>query len=137
LNRSASAGSDVVVGGPSLVDTVIGEVAHKVGTEDSSGHTGTSVTIHHSQPTFFGHLLTLVFAGIVLYIIWRMVQRRGGVTAMKARFAGSPPSAGPINPGVVAVCEIMARLDQRLGRVETYVTSREFDLQRKFKDLGQ
>jgi hypothetical protein len=135
LNRSASGGSDVVVGGPSLVDTVISEVAHKVGTGEDSRHAGTTITTHDSEPTLFGHLLTLIFAGIVLYIIWRMVQRRGGIPAMRARFAGSPPSAAPTNPGVLAVCEIMARLDQRLARVETYVTSREFDLQRKFKDL--
>jgi hypothetical protein len=33
------------------------------------------------------------------------------------------------------VCDALKRVEDRLGRVEGYVTSREFDLQQKFKKL--
>jgi hypothetical protein len=129
LNRSAGGGSDIYVGGPEVVDTVIAQVAKAVGSGKSS--TVTVDTDHHSA----GHFFTFIAVCIMLYIGWRIVRRgRGGAAPMGAR-AGRAPDAPPSNPGVATICATMSRLEERLGRVEYYVTSREFDLQQKFRKL--
>jgi len=124
LNRASGDGSDIIVGGPAVVDTIIGQVAKAVGEHRD----GTNVVVHS---TGGGHFLALILVGIMAYIGWRMIKRRGGVSTLRR----APPSAAPSNPGVVAVCDTMARLEERLGRVEQYVTSREFELQQKFRKL--
>ena len=122
LTKSNGDGSDIYVGGPAIVDTIVGQVAKAVAngekSETSSGH-GTSV-----------HFLMLLVLAIAAFILWRIMRRPGGFSASRR----AAPAA-PTNPGVLAVCEKMSRLEQRLGRVETYVTSREFDLQQKFRNL--
>jgi hypothetical protein len=72
----------------------------------------------------------------VLYISFRIIKRGGGLDGLRTTFRSGPPP-GPSNPGVLALCERITQLDQRLGRLEGYVTTREFDLNRKFRELGR
>jgi hypothetical protein len=131
LSRSAAGGSDIVVGGSDLVNTVIGEVTRKIG--DSSSDI--TINTHSGSGPGVDHFLAIIVAGIVLYIVFRIVRNSGGIAGLRARSGGAPPGA-PTNPSVIALCETMARLDQRLGRLEGYVTTREFDLNRKFREMG-
>jgi len=131
LNRSASGGSDIIVGGASVLDAVVGKLARVVA--DSSG-SGSTVVSHHGGIAFH-HVLTALFVSVVLYIVWRMVQRAGGPGQVRRRMGAAQPEA-PTHPGVMALGEMMTRLEQRLGMVEGYVTTREFDLNRKFRELG-
>jgi hypothetical protein len=117
LHRSSGEGSDIIVGGPAVVNTVIGKVAHAIGT----GHQEMSYSSNG-----FGHFLTLLVIALGVFIAWRMVRR--------GRLRAAAP-AGVIHPGVVAVTDTLRRVEERLGRVEGYVTSREFDLQQKFRKL--
>jgi hypothetical protein len=117
LHRSSGDGSDIIVGGPAVVNTVIGKVAHAIGT----GHQEVSYSSNG-----FGHFLTLLVIALGVFIAWRMVRR--------GRLRAAAP-AGVIHPGVVAVTDTLRRVEERLGRVEGYVTSREFDLQQKFRKL--
>ena len=123
LTRNASGGSDITVAGSDWVRSQTGEAARQAGGARRSVSSGSSHVI--------GHILAFGFVVLVSYIIWRIVRRGGGV---RGRFGGRGPSA-PTNPAVVALGETLARLDQRLGRVEEYVTTREFDLNRKFREL--
>jgi hypothetical protein len=90
--------------------------------------------VHHSSD-IGGHIFHAVILVGILYFIWRTVRRNGGVAALRARFSGPSQPAAPTHPGVIALRDTMTRLDGRLARVETYVTTREFDLQRKFREL--
>lgn len=81
------------------------------------------------------HVLAGIFVLFVLFLIWRSLQRRGGVAALRAQLGRPGGAAAPAHPGVIAVRETLARLDGRLARVESYVTEREFELHRKFRDL--
>ena len=124
LTKSNGDGSDIYVGGPQIVDTIVGQVAKaaangsKDDEESSSGH------------SFGVHGLMLLVLAIAAFILWRIMRRPGGTAGLRR----NTPSA-PTNPGVLAVCEKMGRLEERLGRVESYVTSREFDLHQKFRNL--
>ena len=82
-----------------------------------------------TQKTVMDLLAGLVVI-LVCYIGWRIVRRGRG-----RRGTGQPAQGGPMTPGVQALCETMTRLDQRLSRLESYVTTREFDLARKFREL--
>jgi hypothetical protein len=133
LTRNASGGSDIYVGGSAIITTVIGKIARALG--DSDSYSASTATHHTSMSVHFGHLITGAFALAVLFIVWRIVQRGGGLGAFTRRMSARAPES-PTHPGVIAVGETMTRLEQRLGRVESYVTTREFDLQRKFRELG-
>jgi hypothetical protein len=122
LHRNSGDGSDIIIGGPALVDTIIGKVASSISTGDSHTYTSSS-----SGPGHFFHFL--LFA-IGAFIIWRLIRRRGGIP----RPAQQAPTA-TFHPGVAAITEKLRSVEERLGRVEGYVTSREFDLQQKFKKL--
>jgi hypothetical protein len=123
LIRNAGGGSDITVGGSEWVRSQTGEAERR--------SSGTRRSVSSSSSHVIGHILAFGFVVLVLYIIWRIVRRGGGV---RGRFGGSGPTV-PTNPAVVALGETLARLDQRLGRVEEYVTTREFDLNRKFREL--
>jgi hypothetical protein len=97
--------------------------------DDDWPHHGT----HHSG-SGFGHFIAGVLVLALLYFAWRTIQRNGGWQAVQNR-ATSP--SGPNHPGVQAVRDTLSRLDGRLAQVETYVTTREFDVQRKFRDLDK
>jgi hypothetical protein len=118
LHKSWGDNSDIIIGGPAMVNTVIGKVAHAIGNNEDT------VT---SSSHGFKHFLMFVVVCVMGFIIWRIV-RRGGRRA-------APPVPGAMHPGVAAVTETLKRVEERLGRVEGYVTSREFDLQQKFKKL--
>ncbi len=122
LHRASGGDSGIYVGGPSVVDTLIGKVATEIAT-----HHRHTVTVTSSSHTHAG---MVVVGAVALFIVWRIARRRP-VPGAPARSMG----AGPGHPGVVAVCDALKRVEDRLGRVEGYVTSREFDLQQKFKKL--
>ena len=114
LNRSSSGSSTITAGGVST-----GELS------DRSSRSAVVVRSSH----VFGHVVAAVLAVVMLFFVWRIVRR-----ARSSRSAARNPGVST-HPGVVAVGELLTRLDQRLGRVESYVTTREFDLNRKFRDL--
>jgi hypothetical protein len=90
---------------------------------------------HHSHSeSGVGHFIAAVLVLVVAYFIWRTVARNGGWRAIGS---GAGQSAQSTHPGVLAVRDSLTRLDGRLAQVEHYVTSREFDLQRKFRDLDK
>jgi hypothetical protein len=116
--------SDIIVGGPRIVDTVVGEVAKKIAEDPESDSESRST---HSYSV---HGLMLLVLAIAAFILWRIMRRPGGLAGLRAKVP-----VAPSHPGVVALCERMARMEERLGRVEGYVTSREFDLHQKFRNL--
>ena len=126
LNRANGDNSDIYVGGSEIIDTIVGEVAKQIA--NSKGN-GKPVQTHASTGK---HLLVVLLLGIVAFIAWRILRRPGGISALRG---GRALPAAPTHPGVVALCEKMARMEERLGRVEGYVTSREFDLHQKFRNL--
>jgi len=126
VNRSNGNGSDIYVGGSEIIDTVVADVAKSIAESKAEGK---STQSHGSAGA---HLLVVLLLGIVAFIAWRILRRPGGLSGLRSR--GAPPAA-PTHPGVVALCEKMARMEERLGRVEGYVTSREFDLHQKFRNL--
>jgi hypothetical protein len=138
IRKSASDGSDIIVGGPGMVDALERQVARHAAGEDASDSdagTGNRTTSHSTSVHW--HILTVIVGVVVLVLVWRAIRRAGGYPAVRKRFAGGSGAAmsSPTHPGVIALAEMMQRLDQRLGKVEGYVTSREFDLQQKFRDL--
>ena len=117
LRRDASGGSDVTVGGSSKI------ASHARGRHvDITMGDGSSVVTH---------VLTAAFLVLVAFICWRIIRR--GRRGVAQRSAGGAPT----NTAVLALGETMTRLDQRLGKMESYVTTREFDLNRKFRELGR
>ncbi len=108
------------------------EISTSSDDEDSSAND--TNTHRHEVHSYMLHVLTVLVVGIVLFISYRIIRRAGGVSGLRRR-AGVPDA--PTDPGVLALCETMTRLDQRLGRLEGYVTTREFDLNRKFRELGR
>ena len=121
LARSASGGSDIVVGGSAVVTGIIADIAKVIG--ESDGQSGKHGYTEHRMSDLT-HLIMAVVLAVTLFLIWRIVRRRRRVMPDQ-----------PLHPGVLAVGETMSRLEQRLGRIESYVTTREFDLNQKFRDL--
>jgi hypothetical protein len=134
VRRDASGGSDIRIGSSQLVSTVIADVARAIGGSDSDKHHRTP---SHEDSSDFGHFITLVVMVFLAYVAWRMVRRAGGLPNLMRRPSQTQANPIPTHAGVVALCETVTRLDQRLGRVEAYVTSREFDLQQKFREMGR
>jgi len=128
IQRDSGGGSEIHIGSSALVSAVIADVAHAIGSSESGGHHD-SVSGSSSGAEHFLMLVVVAFLG---FLVFRMVRRSGGLRRpLQAQAAASPTHAG-----VVALCESLARTEQRLGRVEAYVTSREFDLQQKFREMG-
>ncbi len=132
VHRSSSGGSDISVGGSAVVADVTGRVARLVSQMPSGG---TSHTVSVSGGHVFHHVLTFALLVLMAFIGWRIVRRGGGLAGLRRRGTPAAPDA-PVHPGVQAVCDTLGRLEQRLGRMEGYVTTREFDLNRKFRELG-
>lgn len=117
VTKVASGGSDIVIGGAGLTETILSHSTRKLaGDSHDGGNTGGPSGVHIVMST-----AGLILAGI---IGWRILRRRRG-----------PVIKAPPSPAVHALAETMARLDQRLSQLETYVTTREFDLARKFREL--
>jgi hypothetical protein len=98
------------------------------------------IHVHHSGGNGGGatHWFTLIILAGIAWVAFGWVQRNGGFATLKARFI-VPGTSGAVtsHPGVAAVRDSLSRLEGRLGRVEGYVTSREFDLQQKFRELDK
>jgi hypothetical protein len=81
------------------------------------------------------HLLAGMVVLGLLIAVWRTVLRHGGLARLRNHMPRGASPAAPTHPGVVALCDLIANLERRLARVETHVTSREFDLNRKFREI--
>jgi hypothetical protein len=132
--KSASGGSSISVLNSDLAQLGIGKLAQIVADSDDSGGTTIHMGRSHDGGGFV-HFLAGIAVLVILFVIWRTVQRNGGVAQLQNRFRGPGQPAQPTHPGVIAVRDTIGRLEQRLARVEGYVTTREFDLQRKFREL--
>ena len=120
LTRRASGGSDITVGGSSASEP------------DEAGENHRTVIMHRDHTA--GHVVAAALVAVLLFFIWRIVRRNRSLPGLRGRSGPKQPDS-PVHPGVLAVGDTMARLEQRLGRIEGYVTTREFDLNRKFRDL--
>jgi len=133
--KSASGGSSISVMNSDLAGLGIAKLAQFAADADD-GH-NTTITFGHSHggSSSFHDFLAGLAVLVILYAIWRTVQSNGGVAGLRSRFQSAGQPAQPTHPGVLAVRDTIGRLEQRLARVEGYVTTREFDLQRKFREL--
>ncbi len=134
LTQDASGGSDIVVLDASHARALDDQATRKLDTH--AARTGTTRSVAFEMPAGLANLLTGAFVALVLYICWRIVRRAGGLPGLRRQLGARAAAAAPTNPGVLALGETMTRLEQRLGRLESYVTTREFDLARKFRELG-
>jgi hypothetical protein len=138
VQRHASGGSTIVVGGGGDIGAAAMKLAASaLDSDDSADHdSDVNITVGHEHGGFFHFIAGILVLG-VLVVVWRTLSRNGGLSGLRTRFAataGGPP-AMPSHPGVVALCDLVGALERRLARVETHVTSREFDLNRKFRDI--
>ncbi len=142
VQRHASGGSSISTTGLGVGGALLSKLS-QINTSDSDGDTtihvnGSDVVIGHGHGGGSGFVHFLAFAAFLflIYVMWRAVQRRGGVASVRNSLRPGSGGAGqPTHPGVIAVRDKLAELDAKLARVETYVTNREFDLHRKFREL--
>jgi hypothetical protein len=133
-HKAASGGSSISVLNSDLAQLGIGKLAQVVADSDDTTDAGIHVAgTHHSSSV--GHFFAGLAVLVILFVIWRTVQRNGGLAQLQNRFRAAGQPAQPTHPGVIAVRDTISRLESRLARVEGYVTTREFDLQRKFREL--
>jgi hypothetical protein len=135
--RHAAGGSTISVGGSaglasSAMQRLASSVSHDSDDDDDSDSVTVSSGHHHGG---FVHFVAGVVVLGILIAVWRTVTRNGGPSALRGRFAASGPAPAPTHPGVIALCDLLAGLERRLARVETHVTSKEFDLDRKFREI--
>jgi hypothetical protein len=142
VHKSASGGSSINIYNSDVAEFGLGKLAQLAATTDDDDSSSDSVIHTHRTSHGGGSGALHFFAGLavlfILYAIWRTIQRNGGIGPLQARFnrgPGAPPA--PSHPGVIAVRDTITRLEGRLARVENYVTTREFDLQRKFRELDK
>jgi hypothetical protein len=135
VQRHASGGSTIVVGGGGNIGAAAEKLAAAAMNADDDHDSDLNITIGHGHGGF-GHFIAGILVLGVIVFVWRTLSRNGGLAGLRARFAttGGPPAA-PSHPGVVALCDLIAGLERRLARVETHVTSREFELNQKFRDI--
>ena len=105
-------------------------------TVTGAADTSTPVRVtHHHSSGFHSFLAGIVLLGL-LFGGWRILSRNGRLgRAFGNRGSANAAPAAPRDPGVIALCDLMVGLDRRLARVETHVTSREFELNRKFREI--
>jgi hypothetical protein len=117
--------------------TITGPNGQTISISDDDNGTNISIDNHgHSHGSGFGHFVAGVAVLFLLFVIWRAIQRRGGIDVVTTQIrARRGPPGQPTHPGVIAVREKLAELEAKLARVESYVTNREFDLHRKFREL--
>ena len=128
LTRMASGGSEITVRDPGGT----GEGGSRTAWQRNGAGEHEPVILQRDHTVI--HLIMAAVAAAVLLLAWRILRRPGGLTGLRGRNRPQQPNA-PVHPGVLAVSDTMTRLEQRLGRIESYVTTREFDLNRKFRDL--
>jgi hypothetical protein len=137
VSRHSSGGSSISTHASGLERLGVGGLANLISSssDDDDGH-GSNVHVYvPNGGRVFHHLLAGAFVVFVLFMIWRTVQRRGGINAVSNAMRARGAPTQPTHPGVLAVRDTLARLEGRLARVEGYVTEREFELHRKFRDL--
>jgi hypothetical protein len=136
VTRRAMGGSSIVIGnGNGWGGDAMRRLSESVSSAESDDNDhGVHVSLGDHGGGFVHFVAGIVVLG-VLIAAWRVIGRKGGLAAVTRRFpAGSPPAA-PSHPGVIALCDLLASLERRLARVEIHVTSREFELNRKFRDI--
>ena len=143
VSRHASDGSSISTSGYSFTGPLIGKLAQVATVDGQDGTTinvddgNGTVTIHHGHnggSSGFGHILAGALVLFLIFVVWRAVQRRGGLATVSSQIRGRTVGQAA-HPGVIAVRDKLAELEAKLARVETYVTNREFDLHRKFREL--
>ena len=141
VSRHASGDSTINVGGASeIAASAMAKLRASVsGGDDGDDDSGTVVTVHHRHNGFHDFLAGIVVLGL-LFFGWRIISRNGGAGRLGRAFGGTRGTANgvpaaPSNPGVIALCDLLAGLERRLAQVETHVTSREFELNRKFREI--
>ena len=134
VQRHSSGGSSITTSTSGLERFGVGKIASLASlSDDSDDNQGFGSKHHTHSDSGFKHALAGIFVLFVVFMIWRMARRRGGVAAVGNSLRGGPSQ--PTHPGVIAVRDTLARLEPRLARVEGFVTEREFELNRKFRDL--
>jgi hypothetical protein len=125
LNKLASVGTTTITGANGQTINI------------SDDDNGTNITIDsHGHGSGVGHFLAGIAVLFLLVVAWRAIQRRGGIDVVSSQIrARRGPPGQPTHPGVIAVRDKLAELETKLARVESYVTNREFDLHRKFREL--
>ncbi len=137
LTKNTSGGSDVYTGADLLsfglgkLATAVSEPDSKIVIDDTPSHRGRTDGGHGGSGV--GHVVAGIIVLALLFLIWRSIRRRGGLASLRAQRVS--PRANATHPGVIALRDTMGRLDARLAKLEGYVTSREFDLHRKFREL--
>ncbi len=141
VSRSAHGGSTINVGGASAIAaSALAKLQASLAGQGDDDDTDSSVHVitHHDSSGFHDFLAGIVVLG-VLFWGWRIISRNGGLSriggAFRSRSAANATPAAPRDPGVIALCDLLAGLERRLARVETHVTSREFELNRKFREI--
>jgi hypothetical protein len=137
LQRNANGGSSIVVGGNADVASgAMRRLSNSLKSDDDSDQAGdTNITIGHHGGSGFGHFVAGVLVIGLLFAAWRTISRNGGIAGLRRKFPNNAAPAVPTHPGVLALCDLLATLERRLAKVETHVTSREFDLNRKFREI--
>ncbi len=88
------------------------------------GHAGTSAS-HQSGADVAQALVVLVVSAGGAALLWRWRRRRR-----------QPPAGVSTDPRVAATAERFEALARRVGRMEALVTSRDFELNRRFREMG-
>ena len=136
VQRDASGGSTIVAGGGGDIGAEAAKLAASAMDSDDGHDSDVNITVGHEHGGVWHFIAGAMVLG-VLVVVWRTLSRNGGLAGLRTRFAaaGGGAPASPSHPGVVALCDLLGTLERRLARVETHVTSREFDLNRKFRDI--
>jgi len=146
LTKSTNGSGEVHVGGSgveSAIETAATGFAAAVASE-SDGHNvrihvnhGHDSSDHDSDSSSHGgSFFTLLFLGGVGYFIYRTLKRNNNWPPRLAGWKRGPqPVLPPNDPGVRSLVEVLSRVESRLVRLENFVTTREFDLHRQFRDL--
>ena len=143
VTRHANGGSDILVGGGNgLASSAMKRLSDSLARNGDDGVDSDTVREvitgrHVSEGGMVFHVVAGLMVLGLLIALWRTISRNGGIARFGGRgrryAAGETPA--PKHPGVLAVCGKLAELEKRLARVETHVTSREFDLNRKFREI--
>ena len=74
----------------------------------------------------------LIILSLIALATFFWLRRRHG----RSRAASPASMVGGGDPAIAAVTERLAAVSRRVGRLETLVTSRDFELERRFRELG-
>lgn len=136
LVRNVTGTGEVKIGGNEVANAVIGAAAGIAGSLPSD-HKTVVIGVHadgHSGPSW-----SLILLGVCGFVIYRTMKRNNAwpprLNQWRPRAASAP--AVPDNAVVRNIAESFGRLEERMMRLESFVTTREFDLHRQFRDLDR